>query len=78
MAGVLQNGPAAQAGIHPGDVIVDISDKPVNSVSELLSAVAALKPGKPAKFTIVRADAKLTVTVTPGVRQRAKVQAPPR
>jgi Do/DeqQ family serine protease len=76
MAGVLQNGPAAQAGIHPGDVIVDIADKPVNSVSELLSAVAALKPGKPVKFGIVRADNKLTVNVTPGVRQRAKVQAP--
>ncbi len=76
MAGVLQNGPAAQAGIHPGDVIVDIGDKPVNSVSELLSVVAALKPGKPVPFTVVRASGKLSVTVTPGQRQRAKAPTP--
>lgn len=76
MAGVLQNGPAAQAGIHPGDVILDIAEKPVNSVSELLSVVAALKPGKPVPVTLVRAAGKLSVTVTPGQRQRAKAPAP--
>jgi Do/DeqQ family serine protease len=76
MSGVLQNGPAAQAGIHPGDVILDIGDKPVNNVSELLTAVAALKPGQPVKFTVVRGDNKLTVNVTPGQRQKARVPAP--
>ena len=45
ITGVLQNGPAAQAGIRPGDVIVEVADKQIANVSELLSSVAALKPG---------------------------------
>jgi serine protease DegQ len=68
ITGVLQNGPAAQAGIKPGDVIVKVGDKPVNNVSELLSSVAALKPGAPAPFNLLRRDSKVDLNVTPGAR----------
>ena len=74
ITGVLQNGPAAQAGIKPGDVITAVAGKRINSVSELLSNVAALKPGTPAKMTLQRADKALDVDVSPGVRPRPKVQ----
>ena len=74
ITGVLQNGPAAQAGIKPGDVITAVAGKRINSVSELLSNVAALKPGTPAKMTVQRADKALDVDVSPGVRPRPKVQ----
>ena len=47
ITGVLQNGPAAQAGIKPGDVIVEVGGKQISAVSELLSQVAALKPETP-------------------------------
>jgi serine protease DegQ len=70
ITGVLQNGPAAQAGIRPGDVIVDVAGKPIANVSELLSTVAALKPGQPAPFRVLRRDAPLQLTVTPGLRPR--------
>ena len=40
ITGVLQNGPAAQSGIRPGDVITTVAGKPVSNVSELLSSVA--------------------------------------
>ncbi len=56
ITGVLQNGPAAMAGIRPGDVITSVAGKDVGNVSELLSAVAALKPGTPAKFRLQRRD----------------------
>ena len=56
ITGVLQNGPAAQAGIRPGDVIVEVAGKQIANVSELLSSVAALKPGTPAKFACLRRD----------------------
>ncbi len=72
ITGVLQNGPAAQAGIKPGDVIVKVGDKDVASVTELLSAVAALKPGTPAKFSLLRRDDKVDVNVTPGVRPKPR------
>ncbi|MES2938420.1 MAG: trypsin-like peptidase domain-containing protein [Pseudomonadota bacterium] len=72
ITGVLQNGPAAQAGIRPGDVIVDVAGKGISTVSELLSSVAGLKPGAPAKFRIQRRDDASEVTVTPGKRPRPK------
>ena len=70
ITGVLQNGPAAAAGIRPGDVITSVGGAQVSSVSELLSAVAALKPGVSVSFKLQRRDAALDVPVTPGKRQR--------
>jgi serine protease DegQ len=70
ITGVLQNGPAAQAGIRPGDVIVEVADKQIANVSELLSSVAALKPGQPTKFRLLRKDESAELNVTPGLRPR--------
>jgi S1-C subfamily serine protease len=72
ITGVLQNGPAAQAGIRPGDVIVQVGGKPISNVSELLTSVAALKPGEAAPFRVQRRDESLQLTVTPGLRPRAR------
>ena len=77
ITGVLQNGPAAQAGVQPGDVITAVKGKPVGNVSQLLTAVAALKPGTPAPLTVLRGTSQSDIAVTPGVRQRPKVQRPP-
>lgn len=76
ITGVLQNGPAALAGIRPGDVITAVGDKPVHNVSELLSSVAALKPGIPSKFRLLRQDSDMDVAVTPGVRPRPRLIQP--
>jgi serine protease DegQ len=70
ITGVLQNGPAAQAGIRPGDVILQVAGKPVANVSELLTNVAALKPGAPTPFKLQRRDDPVTVDVTPGLRPK--------
>ena len=74
LTGVLQNGPAAQAGILPGDVITDVAGKPVRTVTELLSAVAGLKPGASAPLAVLRKDKKIEIAVVPGTRQRPKIQ----
>ncbi|MBU4184585.1 MAG: 2-alkenal reductase [Burkholderiales bacterium RIFCSPHIGHO2_02_FULL_66_10] len=68
ITGVLQNGPAAQAGIRPGDVIVGVAGRNVTNVAQLLSAVASLQPGTPATLDVVRKDGKSSVDVTPGKR----------
>jgi serine protease DegQ len=70
ITGVLQNGPAAQAGIRPGDVIVEVAGKQIANVSELLSGVAALKPGTPSKFRLLRREEAVEITVTPGLRPK--------
>jgi len=74
ITGVLQNGPAAQSGIRPGDVILAVDGQPVGNVSQLLTAVAALKPGTSAPLKVLRSDGTVEIAVTPGKRQRAKVQ----
>lgn len=68
IAGVLQNGPAAKAGIRPGDVILKVGTQPVSSVSELLSQVASLRPGQPASLQIWRAQNLAEIKVTPAER----------
>jgi serine protease DegQ len=75
ITGVLQNGPAAQAGIRPGDVITRVAGRDIATVSELLSQVAALKPGVPARFGLVRRDEKIDLDVTPGLRPRPRAPA---
>ena len=72
ITGVLQNGPAAQAGIRPGDVITRVGNQPVQNVTELLSQVAALKPGKAVDFVVRRQDRTVTVSITPGVRPKPR------
>ena len=72
ITGVLQNAPAALAGIRPGDVITKVGDKTIANVQELLSSVAALKPGTPATFSLLRRDNALDVQVTPGLRPKPR------
>lgn len=76
ITGVLQNGPAAKAGVKPGDVIESIGERKIRDVTQLLSVVASLKPGVATNFTIVRKNQKLELDVTPGVRPKPKT--PPR
>ena len=73
ITGVLQNGPAAQAGIQPGDVIVAVNGKAVSTVAELLGAVAGLKPGIAAPVSVLRKDGKTELAVTPSKRPRPKL-----
>jgi S1-C subfamily serine protease len=76
VTGVLQNGPAFRAGIKPGDAIVGVAGVSVTNVSELLGAVAALKPGEPAKFRLVRSDREIEISVTPAIRPKPHAQRP--
>ncbi len=68
ITGVLQNGPAAKAGIRPGDVIVQVGGQPVGNVSELLTQVAGLKPGNPTQVKVWRRQGELNLTLTPTER----------
>ncbi|RYG11981.1 MAG: PDZ domain-containing protein, partial [Burkholderiales bacterium] len=73
ITGVLQNGPAAQAGVQPGDVITAVDGKKVASVTELLTAVAGLKPGIAAPLDVSRGSEELQIAITPGKRQRPQM-----
>jgi S1-C subfamily serine protease len=66
VASVEPGGPAATAGIKPGDVIVAVDKTPVANVDDLAARLAAIKPGKTIPIGVVRSGKKLTIDVTVG------------
>ncbi|TPG24206.1 trypsin-like peptidase domain-containing protein [Variovorax guangxiensis] len=77
ITGVLQNGPAAKAGIRPGDVITEVDDAKVYNVQELLTAVAGLKPGSESRFALQRGTDKMELHVVPGLRPKTPIRRNP-
>ena len=76
VTGVLQNGPAFQAGLNPGDVLLIVGDQDVHHVSELLTLIAAQPPGPAVKMRIKRRNVEMTLDVTPAQRPVAKLNKP--
>jgi putative serine protease PepD len=64
---VVGGGPAARAGIQPGDLIVSVNGKQVPDTATLASVLAQLSPGQTVPVQIVKPNgSKPTVTVTLG------------
>ena len=64
---VVTGGPAAAAGIKPGDVITAVNNTPVQSSAELSEVLAGLSPGQAVPVTVIDPQGKTTsVTVTLG------------
>lgn len=68
VTGVLQQGPAALAGLKPGDVIVSINNQPIRDVNSLLAIVSGLTPGSTLPMEVERRDGTATLQVTPAKR----------
>jgi serine protease DegQ len=73
IAGVLQNSPAALAGLKAGDVLLAINDKEVSDSSSMLNLIAVLKPNQKAVLKIARAEKEIKVNVTVGKRPKPVV-----
>ncbi len=73
IAGVLRNGPADKAGVKPGDVLLEIEGRPVDSRT-LLDTVAALQPGNPARMKLRRKGNDIELTVTVGRRPKPQTR----
>jgi Do/DeqQ family serine protease len=73
ISAVLQDGPARRAGVRPGDVVLQVGDVTVGNTSQLLNAVAALRPNSKTDLTVQRGPESLKLAVTVGQRptQRA-------
>jgi serine protease Do len=60
------NGPAAKAGMEPGDVILEVNNRPIPSRDELVQTIMALTPGTTVPITVLRDKQRKTLNVTIG------------
>jgi Do/DeqQ family serine protease len=63
VTGVLRDGPAANAGLKPGDVVTAIGGRKVANTAQLLRAVGALKPPANAILDVQRGSQAMRLTV---------------
>jgi serine protease DegQ len=66
VAGVEPGGPADEAGIVPGDLIVAVGDTEVDELGDLLTELRRYEPGDTVPVTLVRDGEEITVDVTVG------------
>ncbi len=64
VATVASNGPAAKAGMEPGDVIVQYNGRPIQNNDELVKMVVATKPGTSVPVKVLRNRQEKTLNVT--------------
>ena len=62
---ILADGPAAKSELHPGDVIMAVDGKAVQTSRQLKDEIAGKKPGQPTVLSVVRAKEHLSIKVTP-------------
>ena len=66
VAEVMKDGPAAAAGLKPGDVITGFGGSPIKDVTDLQKRVAVVEPGRPAPITVMRDRKPLGLSVKLG------------
>ena len=69
LSGVIGGGPAEQAGLQKGDVIVEIAGQTIANIYDYTYALEILKIGQPAKVVYMRNGERRETELTPGARK---------
>jgi len=69
LARVAEGGPAAEAGIRGGDVVVELAGTAIENIYDYTYAIEALKIGEPVAVVLRRGEERVALTVTPTARE---------
>ncbi len=69
LGGVIGGGPAEQAGLAKGDVIIEIAGQSITNIYDYTFALELLKIGQPAKVVYMRGGEKRETSLTPAARK---------
>ncbi len=69
LSGVRAGGPADKAGLKSGDIIVEFAGQKIANIYDYTYAMDAVKIGQPVKVVVLRAGARVTLTITPEARK---------
>ena len=68
LGGVMAGGPAEEAGLQKGDVIVEFAGTPVLNIYDYMNALEAARIGEPLTVVFLRDGERHTVTLVPTAR----------
>jgi serine protease Do len=68
VADVTAGGPAAAAGVQPGDIVLRVNNQPITSATDLTRAVALARAGQPIRLDVRRDGQMREITVKSGMR----------
>lgn len=74
IAGLVPGGPAADAGLRPGDVIVQVDGQTVTEAADVIRRVSASAQGARLRMRVLRGGRALDVTVAPERRAATTAQ----
>jgi S1-C subfamily serine protease len=69
LSGVAEKGPAAEAGVKAGDVVIELAGKKIENIYDYTYAIEALKIGVKTKIVVQRGDKRIEIEVTPKSRE---------
>jgi hypothetical protein len=69
LGGVIAGGPAAQAGLDKGDVIVEIAGQTIANIYDYTYALELLKIDQPVRIVYLRGGKRIETTLTPTARR---------
>jgi serine protease DegQ len=75
IAGVMNNGPAAKAGVKTGDILISVDGKTVTNTATMLNIISQLAPQSKVPFTFVRDGANVDLNITIGTRPKPPAQS---
>jgi S1-C subfamily serine protease len=69
LSGVIGGGPAEQAGLQKGDIIIEIAGQSIANIYDYTYALELLKVGQPVKVVYLRNNRRIETMLTPAARR---------